>query len=209
MELGSPSFLIHSNSPQSKIASGLNRMNVGIQMPEAEAYPFNYSVTSIITAIVIGSNSDFIFCSNNVPFSETDLLIAVLKPAVLWSTITSAEFGIYDKVNPPTWNSSFHVSYGGFSDDGNARWASKTGTPEIQVIDRPYYMGQRLYITTYTRLQTGDIAVVNTGSKIVINNGGDDPIVDTISATNHPELIGIVFFIDLNIDARHWVAQAT
>jgi hypothetical protein len=223
-----------SASRQTAISDAINRLKDGIYGPQAnypEPQPWMQSVpTRYMT--VMGTWDQWLFCvpieqSPNVDgaalaagtwASANPTLFVVSKPTVLTdSWYATDNLWIYPGTasgaygSPPT--VAYSASYSLYSQDGNSRVArrapymgySGTAATETQVISPMYFTNANI-VVAYQALQVA--RAPNVGAMIAtFNFGGTVAAQVTVSLPTYLLKTTQISYVDLNIDARHWVAQ--
>ena len=191
------------------LAASVNRGWAGAYPPSVNYPDISASTLSIGAFIVIGSSPDYLFCQKYIQGIRGNL-VAVLKPPVLTAkfNINPLYLNTYSNAEPPMPSPAYAITYLNgalyvpvYSLDGNARVAAPGGHPsEVQVIDKAYgsTLNEFIFAMTYQS------AKLDAGYFINGQNAEDPGSIDAIPSY----LVGLpVNYIDINIDARHWVAQ--
>ena len=216
IEVFSPPNLIQPHTRQqdalasrvASMAAGMNRMNVGVQHPGAEYPDIRQFQPPPIVAWVVGCSPYFLACSNvnyAIPsISPGQGIFAVLKPKVLRPNVIGTPVWTYSTDNPPVGTFGYTVTYSEYSVDGNARVATRSsdGAQEVQVIDALYALGDVILAMPF--VSADPLNFVPTDYPFTSLDAEGDTIINTATELG---INGPIYYMDTNVDARHWVAQ--
>ena len=206
------------------MSNAINRIKDGVFTPQVQ-YPVLTS--SLITWFqIVGSDENSLYCISN-EFDLQDswyntgswvgpILTPVLKPFMLanfnYSDPSTKNYYatnplyIYSNASPPVTPTGtapkYTVTYStNWSNDGNARLATRSdGVVEVQVLSRAYQYGQ---LISAISLPFGTSALASGAFNFMVVTPTAETVVSGPSYLENTTSS----YLDMNVDARHWVSQ--